>query len=97
MTLRVGENFRDGVYRRIHAWQPIPSGHGPGIHYLLLHARVEWRTPPREADIFTIVMQYSPTPGSGVALKQPAHILDSDASVVLPAFSDFVSRATSGA
>jgi len=72
LTLRLGENFRDGVYRRIHAWHPIPSGHGPGIHYLLLHARVEWRTPPREEDIFTIVMQYSSTPGSGVALKQPA-------------------------
>jgi len=97
VTLRLHEPVEDGVYRAIHSWEPVESGHGKDIYYLFLHARVQWRTPPCEEDIFTIVMQYSPTPGGRVALRQPAHILASEAPAVLKAFATFIDRSRKGA
>lgn len=65
------------IYRFIYDWLPVPSSHGDGIFYLMLHARVKWPG-GRLKTVFLVAMQYSAQVGEKVAVGQPAHILEQD-------------------
>ena len=92
-NLRLRSTSEGSVYRYIYDWEAIPSGHGAEIYYLLIHAQVQWgKQRERQEDVFAVAMQYSPVPGRGVAITQPAHILEKDLDVFVQRWQAFVDR-----
>lgn len=93
VTLELKKDKPNNVYRFINRWQLHPSHHGDGgnVFYLFVDALVQWG-PGRDypANVFSIVMQYSPEIGHNVDISQPAHIHEKDIKEVNEAFQTFV-------
>lgn len=92
INLQVGVEKPNNVYRLLKGMESVPSSHGDEVHYLLLHAVVNWQEGDQQREVFCIAMQYSDTLGEFVNVSQPAHIAVEDLDMLQVRFAEFIQR-----
>ncbi|MBX3726809.1 MAG: hypothetical protein KF823_12940 [Xanthomonadales bacterium] len=92
INLQLGIEKPNNVYRLVLGMESVPSSHGDDVHYLLLHAIVNWHEGELQREIFCIAMQYSDILGEFVNVSQPAHIAVEDLDTLQEHFASFIRR-----